>query len=154
MKGKRVIGRNLIIIATSNAGSDLIWQIGKEGKSLSENKDAVIDSIVHNKTFTPELLNRFDGVILFHPLSDDDLHKIAELSLKKLAGKLAEKGMTLNINDDLVSYVVSAGSDPKFGARPINRAINEEVEEVIAKKIIGGSLRPGSEITLTKEDLS
>ena len=153
MKGKKVIARNLIIIATSNAGSDIIWQMGREGKNLSKNKDEVNDFIVREKIFTPELLNRFDGVILFHPLSQSDLRKVTEFALNKLKNKLAEKGMELQINDTLINFVLKAGTDPKFGARPINRAINEDVEQIIAKKIIAGSLAPGSIIVLNEEDL-
>lgn len=152
-QGKRVMARNLIIIATSNAGSDLIWQYMNEGKDLTASKGLVIESIIAQKIYTPELLNRFDGVILFHPLSADNIRKIAEISLKKLKSRLAEKGIDLIVNDPLIDFIASRGTDPKFGARPINRAISEEVEQIIAKKMIAGEIQRGSEVILGSEDL-
>ncbi|MFZ2621342.1 MAG: AAA family ATPase [Minisyncoccia bacterium] len=150
--GKKVMARNLMIIATSNAGSSMIWNNQKLGKDLASEKDSILDSIIKDKIFTPELLNRFDGVILFHPLSDIELRKIAELSLIKLKSRLAEKGMDLVINVELIDFVVSHGADPKFGARPINRAISDDVEQLVAKKIISGELKPGSQIIFSRED--
>ncbi|HBD24603.1 MAG: hypothetical protein A2566_02680 [Candidatus Zambryskibacteria bacterium RIFOXYD1_FULL_40_13] len=153
MVGKKVNARNLIIIATSNAGSNIIWNYVKESKNLAENKQKVIDQIISEGLFKPELINRFDGVILFHPLNDIHLKQIASLMLKKLAKRLEEKSLELVITDELLDYLVQKGSDPLFGARPINRAIQDEVEEVIAKKLISGDIKPGSQVTLTKDDL-
>jgi ATP-dependent Clp protease ATP-binding subunit ClpC len=152
-QGKKVIARNLIIIATSNAGSDLIWKYMNEGRDLTESKGSVIEEIISQKIYTPELLNRFDGVILFHPLSSESIIKIARISLEKLKSRLAEKGIDLDITDVLVQFVASRGTDPKFGARPINRAVSEEVEQIIAKKIIAGEVKGGSIVTLNYEDL-
>jgi ATP-dependent Clp protease ATP-binding subunit ClpC len=154
MSGHKVNARNLIIIATSNAGSDMIWNSVKEGRNLSDEKSKIIDTIIGNGIFKPELLNRFDGVILFNPLSDDDLRKIAGLMLKKLQKRLAEKGIDLVINDALISFLVSKGADPKFGARPLNRAIEDTIEQIISKKIIAGSLGAGSKVSLTTGDLA
>lgn len=153
MSGKKVIARNLIIIATSNAGSDIIWQTMKAGKDLLSSKDSIIESIISQKIYTPELLNRFDGVILFHPLVSESIRKIAKISLDKLKNRLAEKGIDLLINDELVDFVAEKGSDPKFGARPINRAISDEIEQIIAKKIISGVIPKGSQIVLSKDEL-
>ncbi|MEK7575132.1 MAG: AAA family ATPase [Patescibacteria group bacterium] len=154
MTGKRVNARNLIIIATSNAGSDLIWKM-LEGKSPDQslNKDVIIDQIISRGIFRPELLNRFDGVILFHPLSVEHLQKIAGLMLKKLQKRLTEKGIELVINDALMKAVMAAGTDPQFGARPMNRAIQEKVEQAIAHKIISGEAKPGSRLELTEAEL-
>ncbi|MSR78645.1 MAG: ATP-dependent Clp protease ATP-binding subunit [Candidatus Taylorbacteria bacterium] len=152
--GKRVNARNLIIIATSNAGSDMIWNLMREGKDLNKEKDTIVNEVINRGVFKPELLNRFDGVILFHPLSSEDLEKIAGLMLKKLQKRLAGKGIELVINDVLLKAVISAGTDPQFGARPMNRAIQEKVEQVIAKKIISGEAKSGSRIELTPEELA
>ncbi|MFZ2522266.1 MAG: AAA family ATPase [Minisyncoccia bacterium] len=152
-QGKKVMARNLIIIATSNAGSDLIWQFMNEGKDLTASKGVVVESIISQRIYTPELLNRFDGVILFHPLNAESIRKIAEISLKKLKSRLAEKGIDLMVNDPLIDFIASRGTDPKFGARPINRAVSEEVEQIIAKKMISGEVTKGSEVVLGSEDL-
>lgn len=153
MAGKRVNARNLIIIATSNAGSDLIWKMlgGVAGSGVLD-KDAIITEIINRGIFRPELLNRFDGLILFHPLSVEHLQKIAGLMLKKLQKRLTEKGIDLVINDALMKSVMDAGTDPQFGARPMNRAIQEKVEQVIAHKIISGEAKPGSRLELTESD--
>lgn len=153
MVGKKVNARNLIIIATSNAGSSAIWDYVKESKSLAENKQKIIDGIVHDGLFKPELINRFDGVILFHPLSNTHLKQIATLMLKKLAKRLEEKSLDLVITDELVDYLVQKGLDPMFGARPINRAIQDNVEEIIAKKLISGDIKSGSKVVISREEL-
>lgn len=153
MLGKKVNARNLIIIATSNAGSDIIWDFVKQQKNLAENKQTIVDSIIHQGVFRPELLNRFDGVILFHPLDEKLLKQVATLMLQRLTKRLEEKSLKLVITDELVDYLVKVGSDPAFGARPINRAIQDQVEETIARKLIAGDIRPGSEVVLTEADL-
>jgi ATP-dependent Clp protease ATP-binding subunit ClpC len=150
--GKRVNARNLMIIATSNAASDVIWESSREGRGLD--KDRVITEIISRGVFKPELLNRFDGVILFRPLSSEDMRRIAKLMLQKLLSRLQEKGIELVITDALLDYLVSVGQDPKFGARPINRAIQEKVEQVIAEKMLRKELSAGSRIELTESDLS
>lgn len=149
--GKRVNARNLMIIATSNAGSDIIWQSLKEGKGLD--KDVVMTEIINRGIFKPELLNRFDGVILFHPLGSEHLRTVARFQLQKLAHRLEEKGLELVIADSLLDYLVSVGQDPKFGARPMNRAIQEKVEQVIAEKMLRGEIAAGSRVELTGNDL-
>ena len=151
--GKRVSARNLIIIATSNAGADLIWQFMKEGGNLLSRKDEIVDSLVKGGTFKPELLNRFDGVILFHPIVDDNLRQVAELLLEKFAKRLKEKGVELSVTPDLVSYLMQFGSDPKFGARAMNRIVQDKVEQVIADKMIRGDIKPGMKVELSSADL-
>jgi len=154
MSGKKVNARNLIIIATSNAGSDLIWEAMKQGRDLAGEKDNIIDSIVKGGVFKPELLNRFDGVVLFHPLSQTDLRKVAELMLDRLHQRLSRQGVNMVVNENLINFIMRFGTDPKFGARPMNRAIQEKVEEAIAKKIISGSIPKGAPVELTPEELA
>ena len=153
MFGKKVNARNLIIIATSNAGSDIIWNMVKEGKSLAREKETLIDALIQKRIFKPEFLNRFDGIIIFHPLQEEHLKKIAELMLNKLKKRLYEKGYDLEITPALIDFLVREGSDPQFGARPLNRAIQEKIEKVIAEEIISGALRPGSKVVLREDDL-
>lgn len=153
MLGKRVNARNTIIIATSNAGSDLIWQMSQQGKDLAEAKDAVVNDIISKAIFKPELMNRFDGVILFHALREDDVRQVSRLQLERLKKRLEERKINLQINDALVEFLVRQGSDPKFGARPINRAIQDTIEGLIAKKLISGEAKAGMEIVLTPADL-
>lgn len=146
--GNKVNCRNLIIIATSNAGSGFIWDSIKQGKNLSDSKDEIINKIIQEKTFRPELLNRFDGIILFHPLQNEELKKVAELELRKLQQRLKEQSYEFVITDKLLNFLIEKGSDPEFGARSINRAIKTEVEDMIAKRILSGEVKPGGKIEL------
>ncbi len=153
MSGKKINARNMLIIATSNAGSDIIGEAVKHGDDLTHSKEIIIESIIKAGIMKPELMNRFDGVIVFHPLASEHLEKIARLQLERLTKRLAERGIKLAVTDDLVKYVMSYGVDPKFGARPMNRAIQDKVEQVIADKMIRGEFRQGSEIRLETKDL-
>lgn len=153
MSGKRVSARNLIIIATSNAGSEYIWKIVKQSGGSSLNKEAVISAIIEDGVFKPELLNRFDGVVVFHPLTRANLVKIAELMLAKLNKRLAEKGLEVSITPELVNALVEKGTDPTFGARPMNRAIQDKVETFVADKILQGTALPGTKLVFTPEEI-
>jgi len=153
MAGKKINARNLIIIATSNAGSEKIREIMNSGESLDDNRDIIINKLISDGIFRPEFINRFDGVVLFHPLASQHLWRIAELMLGKLKLRLGEKGINLVIDNTLIDYVVTKGSDQKFGARPMNRVIQERIEDIISRKIIEGNAPRGSDIILTKEDL-
>lgn len=153
MHGKRVGVRNMIIIATSNAGSDLIWDFVKFGKNPAEHKDEIIEALVKRNIFKPELLNRFDGVMIFHPLDAESLRKIAQIMLRKLNTRLAGKGVSLEISDALLDALVKIGNDPKFGARPMNRAIQDKVELAIAEKLLRGEVKPGEKIVLNPAEI-
>ena len=150
--GHQVNCRNLIIIATSNAGSDLIWETIRAGKNLAGSKDSIINSIIKDKIFRPELLNRFDGVIFFHPLLSKELESIARLGLEKLARRLKDQNIEFVINEDIIKFLVEKGSDPQFGGRSINRAIQNEIEDLIARKIVSREAKPGSKIEIKKEE--
>ncbi len=153
MEGKKINARNLLIIATSNAGADLIWEAIKQGDNLDHAKEIIIDSIIKAHIMKPELINRFDGVVIFHPLGKEHLEKIARLQLISLKKRLAERGINLAVNDELVTYLMAFGTDPKFGARPMNRAIQDKIEQVIAEKMLRGDIKPGQEVALKSGDL-
>jgi ATP-dependent Clp protease ATP-binding subunit ClpC len=152
MHGRKVYARNLIIIATSNAGSDLIWKVMQEKAALLSRKADIVDSIISQGIFRPELLNRFDGVVLFHPLEKEHLKLIAGLMMKKLNKRLLDKGVQVEVNDELINYLVEKGSDRQFGARAMNRAIQEHVEQAVAKKLISEEILPGTVIELNQAD--
>jgi len=152
--GRQVGCRNLIIIATSNAGSSLIWETIRSGSNLSQSKDTIVNAIIKDKIFRPELLNRFDGIIFFHPLQNRELESVARLELEKLAKRLKERNLELVINEDAINFLVEKGSDPQFGGRSINRAIQNEIEDLIARKIVSGEAKPGSKIEIKREELT
>jgi ATP-dependent Clp protease ATP-binding subunit ClpA len=146
MLGKRVNARNVIVIATSNAGSNEIFKLVGEGKNLTESKGALIDTIVSAGIFKPELINRFDGVILFHPLGKEQLVHIARLMAERLGKQLSEQGLRLRVTDDLLQFLVREGFDEKFGARPMNRVLQERVEKLLADELIRGAITKGSTV--------
>jgi ATP-dependent Clp protease ATP-binding subunit ClpA len=153
MEGNKVNVRNAIIIATSNAGSDLIFDYVSKGENLANKKGEIINTIVERGIFKPELINRFDGTILFSPLNDEALKKIATLMLIKLEDRLKEKGIRISITDKLIESVAKQGMDMAFGARPMNRYIQENIEARIADKIIRGEISAGETLSLDTESL-
>lgn len=142
----KINARNNVIIATSNAGSEIIWDIIRSGGNLEDQKSRVIDTIIAGGIFKPELLNRFDAIVLFHPLKTTDLEKIAELMMNKFATRMRERGVIVQSTPEFISHLVSKGNDPKFGARPMGRVIEDDVERFVADKIIKGEINQGDKI--------
>lgn len=152
--GRTVNARNLVIIATSNAGAQHIWEWSKAGEDVSTKKTELIDVLVSDGMFRPEFLNRFDDVVVFHPLGREHIAKIARMQLANLAKRLQdEKGIALEVNDELVAAIALIGYDPKFGGRPMQRAIKDSVEQAVADRILAGTLAAGGRVVLTKEDV-
>jgi ATP-dependent Clp protease ATP-binding subunit ClpC len=150
--GKKVNAQNTILIATSNAGSAHIREAVKQQLPLESVEKNIIDGVIAEGKFKPELLNRFDALVLFHPLTIEEYRQVAVLMLEKLRQRLRERNLDIAINDALIHALLEKGVDPDFGARPMNRAVQELVEQAIAKKIIHGSVKPGTTITFTPED--
>jgi len=148
-RGEKINARNLIIIATSNAGSDLIYGAGKD---VLKNSKEIIDEVITRGIFKPELINRFDSVVVFHALDRDHLWEIAKLMMIKLNKRMEPKGITILINDNLLDYLVKVGNNPKFGAREMNRAIQDNIEKGIANKIIDGGIVEGDTIVISERE--
>ncbi len=152
MRGKKINARNSIIIATSNAGSSLIWEMTTAGRAVDGAKDQIIDSIIQDHIMKPELINRFDEVVIFESLNEFAQEKIARIMLLDLEKRIKAQGYRLSTDDSLVSLLMKEGYDPQFGARPMRRAIQDIVEEKIASRILEQSLKKGDTITLTAQD--
>ncbi len=144
--GKKIDCRNLIILGTSNAGSEFVREQLKKGVSKEVLADEVLDFVQKKEIFSPEFLNRFDAVVVYQPLTKDQLRAVARLMLKRLNQRLAEKDLSLKIADQLVERVVELGYSPTLGARPMNRVIQDKIEDQIAQKIIKGELKRGQEV--------
>lgn len=144
--GQKVDCRNLMIIATSNAGTELIRERIGEGMSEETLSKEVVDYIQKKGIFSPEFLNRFDAVVVYKPLDKENLRKIALLLLEKLNQRLKEKGIAVKITDYLLERVVDLGYEPAFGARPMNRVIQDKIEDQIAQKMLSGEVKKGQEI--------
>ncbi|MPY23272.1 ATP-dependent chaperone ClpB [Shewanella psychropiezotolerans] len=144
-QGRTVDFRNTVIIMTSNLGSDII-QDRCGSLSYSEMKAEVMNVVVHS--FRPEFLNRIDETVVFHPLDEKHIEYIAHIQIKSLQQRLAEKDYELIISKDALALIAKAGFDPAYGARPLKRALQQEVENPLAQRILSGSLVPGKPIKL------
>ncbi len=152
--GKRVSCRETIIIATSNAGSELIWELVQKGVDPAALKKEVVDEILKQGVFSPELVNRFDETIVYHPLGKEELKNIARLLLEDLSLRLKVQDIDLVRIESLAQKVADIGYEPTMGARPMRRAINDRVEGVIAKKILEGKVPRGGTIEFTPDELA
>ncbi len=156
-KGRMVSFKNTVIIMTSNIGSSLIQSYFEEkGKIDSETKE--LEKIINKelgKYFRPEFLNRIDDIIVFHPLDKEHLRRIAEILLDQLTKRLKENGIEVEFDESVIDAIVAAGYDPKFGARPMKRAMRSLVENKIAEKVIKGEILPEKEnkISLVNDKL-
>lgn len=153
-RGEKVNARNLLIIATSNAGSDIIYKMTQSGNDASLDTNNIVDTIIEQKIFRPELINRFDGTIIFHALTKDHLEKVSGLMLEDLEVRLGDKNLKIEKTPELIEFLVETGSNQVFGARAMNRAIQNEVEKVIAEGLIAGKISTGDKIKLVKSEQS
>lgn len=149
--GQTYLFNHAIIIATSNAGAEFIRQrLAATGSLPPDFGNEIREHILQANLLRPELLNRFDGVISFTPLTAEHIKQVAQLMLQKLNQRLDEKhGITVAITPELLEALGRLGYDPQFGARPMNRAIQDTVEDAIAQKILRQEVTPGQQITLT-----
>ena len=140
--------KNLIVIATSNAGGEFIRETVLKGQNTTPLKDAVLEFVQKNDIFSPEFLNRFDNVVVFTPLSEGHLREVTRLMLQKLNKRLEKHQISVKITGDLIRSLVAIGHDPVFGARAIGRTIADQIEDQIAQRIIKGDLKKGEEIEI------
>ncbi|ARS34327.1 ATP-dependent Clp protease ATP-binding subunit [Pontibacter actiniarum] len=157
--GRKVDFRNTIIIMTSNIGArdlqDFGAGIGFMSKSKQENVDDIMKGTIASalkKTFSPEFLNRLDDVIVFNSLNREDMHKIIELSLSKLFTRVESLGYTIELTKEAKDFVAEKGYDPKYGARPLNRAIQKYIEDPIAEEILKAEVNQGDVIQVSHKE--
>lgn len=153
-RGMRVNARNTIIIATSNAGSQLILRTVQQRKELSTLSQEIIDHIVREGVYRPELINRFDSTIIFEPLTLGEQTEVASLMLGGLYTRVKERGYEIDVSEDLLAVLVEKGYNPEYGARPMQRVLQDVIEEKIAQKIISGVVKKGEKIPLRKADFT
>ncbi len=139
-QGRTINFSQSIIIATSNIGSILIQDGIKQNLDINIIKQELIDNQL-NKYMRPELINRFDGIVVFKPLTEENLMAIATLMLKKIKKSLESKGISLKADKEGVAILARAGYDPKFGARPLRRLLQERVEDEIANLLLANKLK-------------
>lgn len=149
-QGRVVDFRNTLIIFTSNIASREIFDNGQNLSDPKFNRKEFFDKVIMPQVryfFRPELVNRFDDIVMFNPLTKEEMLKIARLKVGLLKEKLKDKNIGFEISDDKLRDLVEDSFDPSFGARPLEREIKDKIENVLAKKIISGSIREGENIT-------
>lgn len=147
-QGRTVDFRNTVVIMTSNLGSDLIQ--GNQTESYDDMK-ALVMSVV-SQHFRPEFINRIDETVVFHPLNKDNIRAIAEIQLKRLISRMESRGYVLHFTDSTLNFISEIGYDPIYGARPLKRAIQQEIENPLAQQILSGSLLPEKPISVDYVD--
>ncbi|MDD5639517.1 MAG: AAA family ATPase [Candidatus Pacebacteria bacterium] len=149
--GQKVSFTNTIIIATSNAGYQIILDSIKMQKSMEEIKEKLLDNIFQKGIFRPEFVNRFDGLVVFKPLTQTDLIQIADLQLNKLKKKLLEKEIIFIVSEELKKKIVELSYNPIFGAREMKRVIQEKVEDCLAREFLADHIGNGATIEINPD---
>ena len=147
-KGRTVDFRHSVIIMTSNIGSQEIY----DASDLEAIRPQLMDIL--KQYFRPEFLNRLDDIIIFHRLSRADIREIMKIQLDQLAARVREKGIELSWTEALVDYIASAGYDPQFGARPLKRLIQKELEDAMAKAVLSGKAGPSMKLDYQNGEVS
>ena len=145
-KGRTVSFKNTIMIMTSNLGSPVIMELGQ---SDPEEMRRQVDELLHRQ-FRPEFLNRVDEIITFHGLRREDLMQIVDIQIKRMAKRLEERKLSVELTDEAKLFLVETGYDPSYGARPLKRAIQRYIEDPLALEILEGNFLEGSHILIDK----
>ena len=156
-QGRLVDCKNTVIIMTSNIGSDRILEVSKDLPSdldgdarYDQMRDKVLEVLRNH--FRPEFLNRIDETVIFHALRRNEIRSIAELQIKRIENRLSDRKISLKLSEEAKDYIAAVGYDPSYGARPLKRAIQREIENPIANKILEGTFAEGHQISITVED--
>lgn len=147
--GRTVDFRNTVIVMTSNLGSDRIQELAGED-NYNKMKSAVMDVVTHY--FRPEFINRIDEVVVFHPLLREQIRSICRIQIRNLEQRLQERDITLQVSDAALDYLGEAGFDPVYGARPLKRAIQQDLENGLAEDILAGRVGSGDIVTADVKD--
>jgi len=140
-QGRTVDFKNTVIVMTSNLGSQKIQQMTDAGEAQALIKIAVMAEVKAN--FRPEFVNRIDEIVVFHPLAEDQIGEIAKIQLRALEARLAKLEIRLTVSDAALKAVAAAGFDPVYGARPLKRAIQQQIENPLAKELLSGKYAAG-----------
>ncbi|MCF7521800.1 ATP-dependent chaperone ClpB [Neisseria sp. ZJ106] len=147
-QGRTVDFKNTVVVMTSNIGSQHIQQMGTADYAAL--KEVVMDDVKEH--FRPELINRIDEVVVFHGLGQEHIRSIARIQLRSLQKRLAAQNLNLNVSDAALDIIAQAGFDPIYGARPLKRAIQSEIENPLAKALLSGRYAPESDIKVEADN--
>jgi len=147
-QGRTVDFRNTVIVMTSNLGSNLIQELSGEDQ-YDEMKAAVMEVV--GQHFRPEFINRIDDVVVFHPLLRKQIHAIADIQLSQLRARLTERDIGIEVSDAALDLIAEAGFDPVYGARPLKRVIQQQLENPLAHELLSGNFKGGDTINVDVE---
>jgi ATP-dependent Clp protease ATP-binding subunit ClpC len=153
IKNREVSFRDVIVIATSNAGADRIREYIERGYQLEQFEQQFVDELISSNQFRPEFLNRFDEIVVFGPLGKEELLQVVDLILASINKTLALQKISVQVEPEAKQLLVEKGYDPRLGARPMRRVVQRAVENTVAKQMLGGSVQPGSTITITLDQV-
>jgi ATP-dependent Clp protease ATP-binding subunit ClpB len=146
-QGRTVDFRNTVIVMTSNLGSQLIQEFSDDSQESYTKMKAAVMGVVQSH-FRPEFINRLDELVVFHPLGKDQIRAIAKIQTEYLAKRLAERQMRIELSDNALVLLANVGFDPVYGARPLKRAIQQQLENPLAQRILSGAFVPGDTIVV------
>ncbi|HSH17896.1 MAG TPA: AAA family ATPase [Candidatus Saccharimonadales bacterium] len=153
--GGRVVSfKDCVIIATSNAGANLIRERIGQGQQPAQFQNELTDELIRSGQYKPELLNRFDEIVIFRPLRPEELAQVVGLMMADINKTLGAQNISVELTPAAVMKVVETGYDPRLGARPMRRALQRAVEDGIAGRILRGETRPGDHVVLDVTDLA
>jgi ATP-dependent Clp protease ATP-binding subunit ClpB len=143
-QGRTVDFKNTVIIMTSNIGSQYILDLAGDDSKYDEMKSRVLEALGHN--FRPEFLNRIDDTIIFHSLQKSQLRSIVKIQIARLEKRLADRKLSLKLAESALDFLANVGYDPVYGARPLKRTIQKELETILAKGILRGDFKEGDTV--------
>lgn len=146
--GKKVIGRHLFIIATSNAEAEYIRTLVNRNVAGEDLQKQVVEHVLKEGIFTPEFINRFDGVVVYEPLTGEYLQEIARLMLSDLIARISDKDISLTYGEDVIAKLAYEGFEPAFGARPMRRIVDLTLGDILGKEILSDTIKAGDTIKI------
>ena len=149
-QGRTVDFRNTVIVMTSNLGSHVIQELADDN-DYEAMKSAVMEIV--GTHFRPEFINRVDDSVVFHPLTRDQIRQIVDIQVGQLTARLASRDIVITLTDGARDRLADAGYDPVYGARPLKRAIQQELENPLARRVLDGRVAPGDRVSVTAHDL-
>ncbi|MBC7746500.1 ATP-dependent Clp protease ATP-binding subunit [Pedobacter sp.] len=153
INNREVSFRDAIIIATSNAGADRIRELIDQGQQIENSEAQLVNELIDSQQFRPEFLNRFVEIVVFRPLTEDELVQVVSLIVAGINKTLSHQKIAVLVGDDAKRKLAAIGYDPRLGARPMRRVVQRSVESLIARRMIEGSVNPGDTIEITEDDI-
>lgn len=153
VRNREISFKDTVVIATSNAGAERIREYIQRGYNLQQFEETFVNELISSHLFHPEFLNRFDEIVVFAPLTKEQLLRVVDLILVDVNKNLAEQQITITVADDAKVYLVDVGYDPRLGARPMRRVVQKAVENTVAKLLLAGSITPGGTLEISKDQV-